>query len=193
MFFEFNVVETIDRLRRGEAVSWPSSAPTLHFARSLDNDKHLVNLRDNFVIPTKASLKTKRLKDVKSPKGTDDDAIYFCGNSLGLQPKAVAEYISSYMLTWGAIAVGGHFTNIQDSPLVPYQDMCADCAEKSTDLFGASKDEIVIMNTLTVNLHLMMAAFYRPTEKKKKIMLEWRPFPSDYVSNITEPLYVYIC
>ena len=177
---------TIDRLRRGKAVKWPSEATTFDFAQSLDQDKHLVNLRDDFVVPTKQSLTLRNLKNGQMSNGTDigpdQDAVYFCGNSLGLQPKAVSEYISSYLRTWGSIAVGGHFAQMHDSPLVPFQDMCADCAEKSTDLFGASKEEIVVMNTLTVNLHLMMAAFYRPTEKKNKIMLEWRPFPSDYVS-----------
>ena len=73
------------------------------------------------------------------------------------------------------------FTEVQESPLVPFQDMAAECATKSASIFGALPEEIVVMNSLTVNLHLMMAAFYRPTEKKNKIMLEWRPFPSDYV------------
>jgi kynureninase len=140
------------------------------------------------VIPTKAQLKRKSLKDdaqtSAAAKRPEDEAIYFCGNSLGLQPKAVSEYMAAYLKTWGSIAVGGHFTELEDSPLTPYQDMAADCARKSADIVGASPDEIVIMNTLTVNLHLMMAAFYKPSGKKTKIMCEWRPFPSDWVSII---------
>lgn len=65
---------------------------------------------------------------------------------------------------------------------MPYQDMAADCARKTAGIVGASPEEIVVMNTLTVNLHLMMAAFYRPEGRRKRIMLDWRPFPSDYVS-----------
>src|SRR5690606_10841722 len=67
-----------------------------------------------------------------------------------------------------------------NSPLVPWQDMAADCAAKSADIVGASPHEIVIMNTLTMNLHVMMASFYKPTEKRHKIILEWKPFPSDH-------------
>lgn len=69
---------------------------------------------------------------------------------------------------------------MESSPLVAWQDMAEDCAKKSADLVGASASEIVIMNTLTANLHLMMASFYRPTEKRHKVILEWRPFPSDH-------------
>ena len=64
--------------------------------------------------------------------------------------------------------------------------MAEDCARKSADLVGASPSEIVIMNTLTANLHLMMASFYRPSEKRHKIIIEWKPFPSDYVSSLKE-------
>jgi kynureninase len=152
----------------------------------LDNILTVNSFRDEFVIPTKAQLKRKTLKDdaqtAAAASGPEDEAIYFCGNSLGLQPKAVSEYMAAYLKTWGSIAVGGHFTDLEDSPLTPYQDMAADCARKSADIVGASPEEIVIMNTLTVNLHLMMATFYKPSGKRTKIMCEWRPFPSDWVS-----------
>ena len=113
---------------------------------------------------------------------TDDSeqGIYFVGNSLGAQPKAVREYINAQLETWASIGVAGHFRDMGDSPLTPWQDMAEDCAKKSADLVGSSPHEIVIMNTLTANLHFMMASFYKPTEKRHKIILEWRPFPSDY-------------
>jgi kynureninase len=107
--------------------------------------------------------------------------IYFVGNSLGAQPKAVRRHIEAQLETWASIGVNGHFTALGNSPLVSWQDMAADCAARSVDLVGASSaDEIVVMNTLTINLHLMMASFYRPTERRHKIICEWRPFPSDY-------------
>ncbi|EME43351.1 hypothetical protein DOTSEDRAFT_72683 [Dothistroma septosporum NZE10] len=172
----------IRQLRSGEKPTWPQHAASHDFAQSLDNST--TTFRDQFRIPTRAQLKRTSIVDDEKTKATaqksEDSSIYFCGNSLGLQPKAVSEYLNAYLQTWGSIAVNGHFTQIEDSPLVPYQDMAADCARKSADIVGASPEEIVVMNTLTVNLHLMMAAFYRPTEKKHKIMLEWRPFPSDY-------------
>lgn len=114
-------------------------------------------------------------------KSTDEEqGIYFVGNSLGAQPKAVRRYIDAQLETWASIGVHGHFNEMADSPLTCWQDLAEDCAKKSADLVGASPHEIVIMNTLTANLHLMMASFYKPTEKRHKIILEWRPFPSDH-------------
>ncbi|PIA91659.1 Kynureninase 2 [Cercospora beticola] len=178
----------IGLLQQGQKPSWPSNAATLEFAESLDNHNDIPKtFRKDFVVPTKSQLKRKTLHDdaqTSAPASSvEDEAIYFCGNSLGLQPKAVSEYMSAYLKTWGSIAVGGHFTNFEDSPLVAYQDMAADCARKMAPIVGAKDaQEVVAMNTLTVNLHLMMAAFYKPDKaaKKTKIMCEWRPFPSDW-------------
>ena len=110
----------------------------------------------------------------------DDVGIYFVGNSLGAQPKAVRDYLHAQLETWGSIGVNGHFTEMENSPLTQWQDMAEDCAKKSADLVGCSPHEIVIMNTLTINLHLMMASFYKPTAQRHKIILEWKPFPSDH-------------
>lgn len=174
----------ISLLRNGGVVEWPENTQSLDFAQSLDNSTK--TFRDQFVVPTKAQLRRNGLAENEQTRATafspSDESIYFCGNSLGLQPKAISEYLGAYLQTWGSIAVGGHFTQLEDSPLVPYQDMAAECARKSADIVGAAPEEIVVMNTLTVNLHLMMTAFYKPVGKKNKIMLEWRPFPSDYVS-----------
>ncbi|KAF2029116.1 kynureninase 2 [Setomelanomma holmii] len=175
----------IRQLREGQKLEWPVNADTLNFAKSLETSSNFPRtLRKEFVVPTKAQLKRKTLKDdaqtAAPASSTDDESIYFCGNSLGLQPKAVGEYLSAYLKTWGSIAVGGHFTQLQESPLTPYQDLAAECSRRMSDIVGASPSEIVAMNTLTINLHLMMAAFYKPKEQKHKIMCEWRPFPSDW-------------
>lgn len=112
----------------------------------------------------------------------DSPCLYLVGNSLGAQPKAVRQYLDAQLETWASIGVGGHFNTLEDSPLVAWQDMAEDCARKSADIVGASPREIVIMNTLTANLHFMMASFYRPSAQRHKIILEWKPFPSDWVS-----------
>jgi kynureninase len=175
--------QAIARLRRGQQVRWPASANSQEFAQSLDTDTSLVNFRNEFIIPSKADLKRGELVDDQARQADDSEAsIYLCGNSLGLQPKATSQYLQEYLQTWSTIAVKAHFNQLGNSHLVPFQDMAADCSEKMAKLVGASASEVVAMNTLTVNLHMMMAAFYRPTEKKHKIMLEWRPFPSDWVS-----------
>ncbi|KAF2745430.1 kynureninase 2 [Sporormia fimetaria CBS 119925] len=176
----------INQLRAGEKPEFPSNASSLDFALSLDksDSEVLKSFRTDFVIPTKAQLKRKTVNDTPETtaqaSSSDDEIIYFCGNSLGLQPKATRTYLDAYLKTWGSIGVNGHFTQLEDSPIGPYQDMAADCAEKMADIVGASPAEIVSMNTLTINLHLMMAAFYKPSGKKNKIMCEWRPFPSDW-------------
>lgn len=113
----------------------------------------------------------------------EEPAIYFCGNSLGVQPKAVRRYVDAQLETWASIGVKGHFRTLESSPLVAWQHMAEDCARKSADIVGASPEEIVIMNTLTANLHFMMASFYKPTAKRHKIILEWKPFPSDHVGS----------
>ena len=113
-------------------------------------------------------------------------AIYFNGNSLGLQPKAVRQYLNAQLETWASIGVYGHYLNLENSPLVNWQDMAEQCAKQSANIVGASPDEIVIMNSLTTNLHFLLASFYRPTEKRHKIILEWKPFPSDYVSPLPD-------
>lgn len=189
---KMDTTSAINQLRSGGKPTWPDNAGSLDFAQSLDNSTK--TFRDEFILPTKAQLKRKTIVDdhaTRAPAAdATDSSIYFCGNSLGLQPKAVSSYLGAYLQTWGSIAVGGHFTQLEDSPLVPYQDMAADCARKSADIVGAAPEEIVVMNTLTVNLHLMMAAFYRPEGKKIKIMLEWRPFPSDYVRETVQALSI---
>lgn len=175
----------IEQLRQGRKPQWPANADSSDFAQALDDHSDIpTTFRPEFIVPTKAQLKRKTLVDdaktAAQASGPDGESIYFCGNSLGLQPKAVGEHLSAYLKTWGSIAVGGHFTHLEDSPLTPYQDMAAECARKMAPIVGASPSEVVAMNTLTINLHLMMAAFYKPTEKKHKIMCEWRPFPSDW-------------
>jgi len=180
-----DATSAIHQLRQGQKPEWPANADSVEFAASLDSSNGILKtFRDDFIVPTKAQLARKQLKDdaktAAKATSTDDEGIYFCGNSLGLQPKAVGEHLNAYLKTWGSIVVGGHFTNFEDSPLPAYQDLAAQCSQQMADIVGASPSEIVAMNTLTINLHLMMAAFYKPTEKKHKILCEWRPFPSDW-------------
>ncbi|KAH0495130.1 hypothetical protein TgHK011_008697 [Trichoderma gracile] len=205
----------VERLRSGAPPEFPQDANSLQFAQSLDSQDSIRHLRDDFILPTKASLR-KRALDGTIPgqvnsgangvngagakeadargadgRGADADAgagagdgheqgIYFVGNSLGAQPKAVREYVHAQLETWASVGVNGHFTDMAASPLVQWQDMAEDCANKSADLVGASPSEIVYMSTLTVNLHMLMASFYRPDDRRHKVILEWKPFPSDH-------------
>lgn len=134
--------------------------------------------------------KTHTLADVVLTEITDpadEKCIYFCGNSLGLQPKAVSAYLGAQLSTWASIGVHGHFTTLEDSPLVEWQSMAAQASEQSAKLVGASPEEVATMGSLTMNLHLLMASFYKPTATRHKIMLEWKAFPSDHVGSILSP------
>ncbi|KAL7936572.1 pyridoxal phosphate-dependent transferase [Trichoderma chlorosporum] len=180
-----------ERLRSGAPPKFPADANSLQFAQKLDSQDSLRHLRDEFILPNKASLK-KRALDGSIPgeanagtNGTNgvnsaEQGIYFVGNSLGAQPKAVRDYVNAQLETWASVGVNGHFLDMEQSPLVQWQDMAEDCANKSADLVGASPSEIVYMSTLTVNLHMMMASFYKPDAKRHKVILEWKPFPSDH-------------
>ena len=95
----------------------------------------------------------------------------------------MSQYIRAHLDTWASIAVAGHFTALENSPLKPWQSMADFAAEQSCHLVGALPGEVAVENTLSVNLHLLMASFYRPTPEKNKILLEWKAFPSDHVSD----------
>ncbi|RVX70188.1 Kynureninase 2 [Exophiala mesophila] len=159
--------------------TFPENGDTAEYAQSLDASDPLRQYRDKFLIPSKSSLKSTTLS--KPDHDSDHDkGIYFCGNSLGLQPRCMAKYIQAQLDTWSSINVHGHFRELQNSPIVPWQSLAEVAAEKSSRLVGALKEEVAIENTLSVNLHLLMASFYRPSATRNKILLEWKAFPSDH-------------
>ena len=109
------------------------------------------------------------------PKTTSrEECVYLCGHSLGLQPKTVRNYIDEELRDWAALGVEGHFH--AQHPWVPYHRLLTD---QTAGLVGAEPSEVVVMNSLTVNLHLMMATFYRPAKQRHKILMERGAFPSD--------------
>ncbi len=132
----------------------------INFAEELDSSDFLKLYRDKFYIP-----KTQGGKDV----------IYFAGNSLGLEPKTVRGYVEQELLDWETMGVEGH--NHAKTPWMPYHEFLT---EQTAVLVGALPEEVVNMNSLSVNLHLMMVSFYRPTSKRNKILIEANAFPSDH-------------
>ncbi len=131
---------------------------TLSFARDLDRKDPLNRFRNEFLFP----------------QHQGKDVIYLCGNSLGLQPKRTREYILKQLDNWKEYGVEGHFKG--DTPWMYYQKTTKESLAK---LVGAKVLEVVAMNQLTVNLHILMLSFYRPTKKRYKIMVEAAAFPSD--------------
>jgi kynureninase len=157
------------------------------FARQQDAKDALSKLRAEFVIPTKGDLHNhsfgfqRAAGDDSRSDADNDDAIYLCGNSLGLQPRRTKEYVNRYLDTWASKGVFGHFTEYHGG-LPPWLHIDDAVKQQSAKLVGALPSEVCVMETLTANLHLLMASFYRPTTDRWKIIIEGKAFPSDHVS-----------
>jgi kynureninase len=131
---------------------------TLLYARSQDQADPLRQFRERYYFP----------------QHEGKDVIYFCGNSLGLQPKGVEDALIRELKQWREHGVEGHFRG--DMPWMYYHRFLAD---QSAQIVGALPEEVVVMNTLTANLHFLMVSFYRPTRERYKIIMEAGAFPSD--------------
>jgi len=133
--------------------------PGRAFAVDRDQEDPLGRFREEFRIP-------------RSESGEEET--YFAGNSLGLMPKRTPRYVVEELEKWKRLAVKAHFSG--ENPWMPYHELLA---QPMARLVGASPAEVVTMNSLTVNLHLMMTSFYRPTRERHRILLEDHAFPSD--------------
>ena len=136
---------------------------TQEFSLQLDEKDELKRYRNEFHIPLQKN---------------GQEHIYLCGNSLGLQAKRTKAFINQELEDWATFGVEGHFH--AKNPWLPYHEFLAESYAK---IVGAKQSEVVAMNTLTVNLHLMLVSFYRPTKNRHKIIIEADAFPSD----------IYIC
>jgi kynureninase len=136
----------------------PEFQPGEDFAIAMDERDPLKGFRERFLFPKLAG----------------GDCVYLCGHSLGLQPKTAAAYIEEELKDWADLGVEGHFH--AKNPWMPYHRLLT---EQTAELVGAKPLEVVVMNSLTVNLHLMMVSFYRPTRERHKIVVERGAFPSD--------------
>lgn len=141
---------------------------SLEFAQQLDALDELKNFRDKFYIP---------LVNGKA-------CIYFTGNSLGLQPKTTQDYVLNELEDWASFGVEGHFH--ARNPWLPYHE---NFPRQLSAIVGCKENEVVVMNQLTVNLHLLMVTFYRPTKQRYKIICEARAFPSDQYAFETQAKY----
>ena len=131
---------------------------TQAFAKELDSQDKLHKYRSQFIFP----------------KVDGKQVIYFTGNSLGLQPTRTKSYVDEVMDDWANLAVEGHFHS--EKPWWDYHERFANPLSK---IVGCLPSEVSVMNTLTVNLHLLMVSFYRPTATRYKIICEEKAFPSD--------------
>ena len=135
-------------------------------------DAQYPSYRQDFLIPANEGVGATHHSHPKK------ECIYFCGNSLGLQPKLTKPLIEAELEIWAARGVQGHFRHEK----WPWVSIHETCTEGIADIVGAKVDEVAVMGSLTANLHLLMAAFYAPTPQCHKIIIESRAFPSDHVS-----------
>ncbi len=131
---------------------------TLECAKQLDAKDPLKEFRNKFHLPT----------------FTTNEVVYFTGNSLGLQPKSVEQYIKEELDAWARYGVEGHF--LAEKPWFSYHEFLT---EKAAKIVGALPEEVVVTHSLTTNLHLLMISFYQPKGKRTKIICEAKAFPSD--------------
>ncbi|MDT0689439.1 kynureninase [Salegentibacter sp. F188] len=131
---------------------------TREFALRLDAEDNLAKYRKEFIFP----------------ELDGEEVVYFVGNSLGLQPRSAKKYVDEIMQDWADLAVEGHFKAEKS-----WWDYHERFSEKLAKVVGAKPSEVTVMNTLTVNLHLLMVSFYRPSGKRYKIICEEKAFPSD--------------
>lgn len=131
---------------------------SLEFAKALDSQDPLKAYRDSFLIPTFGK----------------ENAVYFTGNSLGLQPKNAQKYLLEELEDWANLGVEGHF--VARRPWFSYHELLT---EKTARVVGALPIEVCTTHSLTTNLHLLMSSFYRPQGKRTKILCEAKAFPSD--------------
>lgn len=131
---------------------------TEQFAKMKDENDSLKSFREEYFIP----------------QHNGAPMLYFTGNSLGLQPKGVKEYLLQELSDWEKFGVEGHFD--AKRPWFNYHEVLT---ESLANVVGAKNSEVVAMNQLTVNLHLLLISFYRPSGKRRKILFEHKPFPSD--------------
>lgn len=140
----------------------------LAFAKSLDDKDPLKHFRNKFFIP----------------QHHGKDCIYFTGNSLGLQPRKTVQYVQQELDDWAKIGVEGHFH--AKNPWLPYHEMFP---KQLSKIVGCKEKEVVVMNSLTVNLHLLMVSFYKPSKQRNKIICEAKAFPSDQYAFETQVKY----
>lgn len=175
---------------------------TAGWAGEADKKDELSYLREQFLIPTKADLLGKIISlghnfipclkisvrsclmcaDLQSENDTSELCVYLCGNSLGLQPRRTREFILRYLQTWAKKGVTGHFWEPEDCFTSSWVNLDDRARTSMSHIVGAEPSEVAVMQTLSVNLHLLLFSFYQPTKERFKIIIEEKAFPSDHVS-----------
>jgi len=146
---------------------------TLEYAQQKDREDKLSSFRSRFYFPRSATN--------NPTPGDDGQTIYFCGNSLGLQPRHTADYFQKELQDWQNLAIDGYWR-----ARTPWMTFPQSLRPSLSRIAGCLEDEVTVMNALTVNLHLLLLTFYRPTQQRYKILIEAGAFPSDQYASETQ-------
>ena len=162
----------------------PSDVEMSTLAADLDRSSD-DSLRDEFLIPTQEELKYDTLQRDPDNNYNDhseqgEECTYLCGNSLGLQPKLVNDYVNQHLSLWQQKGVYGHFKHIKDCKIPPWVNFDEALQGPMARIVGALSSEVAVMQTLSTNLHILLGSFYKPTATRNKIMIEEKSFPSDH-------------
>uniref|UniRef100_A0A8C7XY74 Kynureninase n=1 Tax=Oryzias sinensis TaxID=183150 RepID=A0A8C7XY74_9TELE len=167
---EFSGLHPREVVRRvSSSLGCSPSSPQV--AAYFDENDDLRHLRQHFLMPKVADLPASDLSIVDG----GEECIYLCGNSLGLQPKMTRKYLEEELDKWARTGVHGHTDGSR--PWAWAENNLEDLMAK---VVGAKTSEVALMNGLTVNLHLLMLSFYKPTQSRHKVLLEAKAFPSDH-------------
>uniref|UniRef100_A0A8C6U7B0 Kynureninase n=1 Tax=Neogobius melanostomus TaxID=47308 RepID=A0A8C6U7B0_9GOBI len=170
--------QTVERV--GALLGCPPSSAQV--AQYLDLQDPLRPLRDEFLLPRVSQLPPSD----QSVADGSADCIYLVGNSLGLQPRLARQYLEEELDKWAQTGVHGHTEGCR-----PWAWAENNIEQMMADIVGANREEVALMNGLTVNLHLLLLSFYKPTASRHKILLEAKAFPSDHVSTYTAHTYLH--
>lgn len=152
------------------------SASTLAYAQSLDAHDPLSKFRSEFHIPAVTAVNPSHPNPIET-------SIYLCGNSLGLQPKRTRQMINDELDIWAERGVVGHFDHPKGRPWVNLDQATT---RHAAVIVGARENEVAVMGSLTGNVHLLMASFYKPTKERYKIIIESKAFPSDHYAVVSQ-------
>lgn len=158
-----------------------------YFPKAKHSDSHHENAATHFdhhqsnptpPITSTSSQNNNNNNNNTNNNNSQESSLYLCGNSLGLQPKSLEKLMMEELQVWRDYGVEGHFDHPYNRPWLKIDE---NVLEQSCRLVGAETNEVAVMNSLSLNIHLLFVPFYRPNPKRFKILIEWDSFPSDLV------------
>jgi kynureninase len=204
--FDLSLLQASTDTRSSKHVIMAYSPNTQAYAQMMDDKDGLRSMRDEFFIPEKSSfgksfgkppsMITSLISNIQiehSSIAESDPIIYLAGSAMGLQPRNIMARTQAFLDQWATQAIQAGFTTLLGCPVPSWLEVEQEATRLMAPIVGAKENEVVLMGTLTANLHFMLASFYRPSGSEEKcrakIMIEEGAFSSDRVSVKKYPIY----